>query len=84
MRIESGDRSLEAGTAKGKVARVLELRAGALVLYIESRRRPVCRPAGSPRTAAQASPRRQGRTIMAKRLYGRARDGEAFVLLGHT
>jgi GntR family transcriptional regulator len=36
MRIESGHRSLEASTAKGKVARVLELRPGAPVLYIES------------------------------------------------
>jgi GntR family transcriptional regulator len=36
MRIESGHRSLEATTAKGKVARVLELRPGAPVLYIES------------------------------------------------
>jgi GntR family transcriptional regulator len=36
MRIESGHRSLEATTAKAAVARVLELRPGAPVLYIES------------------------------------------------
>jgi GntR family transcriptional regulator len=36
MRIESGHRSLEATTAKGVVARVLELRVGSPVLYIES------------------------------------------------
>jgi GntR family transcriptional regulator len=36
MRIESGHRSLEGTTAKGVVARVLELRQGAPLLYIES------------------------------------------------
>ncbi|MCW2643271.1 MAG: GntR family transcriptional regulator [Dactylosporangium sp.] len=36
MRIQSGHRSLEASTAKGKLARLLEVRPGSPVLYIES------------------------------------------------